>query len=141
MSDAWKGQPGHPGEVGEEGRDGGGRGGRGGAGGAGGDTSIEHIERIASLESRVRAHEVQCESSRRIFYTIAGTFVVVLLAMFWHLLLISGRQEVVLSTLQEHTSRMNAITLSGSTRDEGIRADIKELQREMQLHIQGSPNR
>lgn len=98
-------------------------------------------ERLARMETLLQAHEAQCDSSKKILYSVGTAIVAVILGLFWHILLVSGRQEVVLATLQEHTSRMNAITLAGSTRDEGIKADIKELQHEMQLHIQGVPDK
>lgn len=133
---SWRGRPGDPGQEGEPGIAGGGKGGAGGSGGAGGDSPRDIVERIAVLETKLAAHEQNCSASRNMLYGISGTFVVALLAMLWHLMTISNEQTGVMARLDEHTTRMNAITQAAATRDEGIRNDFKELQREIQQHIQ-----
>lgn len=86
------------------------------------DRCWRHVQesepRLSRIEERLEYHEKSCEMFRKITYSIASAIVAIFLAIGGELLLIDGRQQVVLATIPQIASQMTE-----------IRSDIKENQR------------
>lgn len=69
----------------------------------------EYEPKFAALEQRVKAHEENYEVFRQITLGGLGIVITVFIAVGAQLLLVSGRQEVVLATLPELKSQLMEI--------------------------------
>jgi hypothetical protein len=68
----------------------------------------DHVA-ILRLADKLEHHEVACANFRKIIYTAIGVVISVVMAMFSQVLLLTSKQEVMLTTQNSHMDRMNTI--------------------------------
>lgn len=153
------GRPGEDGQPGSPGEGGGGHGGRGGRGGAGGDAT-EMLATITRLEETAKHNReavdelhgfhvtdvagltTRLDDLRKIFFWAIGINVLIFSGMAKLIFDntsdisgISGRQQVVLSSLSNQSSRMDSITRMSSENDNALHQELKELNKDLRDHI------
>ena len=74
----------------------------------------------------VEAHDRFCNTKTSQFTWAIGILVVMLGSLFGYIFYISGRQEMVLSTLNAHSERMISIVNANVSREQQIRSDIRD---------------
>jgi hypothetical protein len=94
-------------------------------------------KRLSSLEELIRGHEKSCNSFRTLTYAAATILVTIIMAMAGQILLITGRQEVVMQRLDAHRELAINSELRIRHDIDAISNEVREVRIELQKHVSG----
>jgi hypothetical protein len=106
------------------------------------DKISEHLvlseKRLSALEKGADSHERKCSAFQQAIYWGVGVIISVILAISGQLLLVSGRQQVVIQRQDAQAQRMMESDIRNQHLFDMLRIEIKEFKEDLRRHDSGT---